>query len=143
MNPAQSRAPSGSRAETRPTAEDPRLRGRTYAIPFDRVWNAALDIARGHSRWEIVDADDLAGVLRCESRTLFLRRMEDVFIRVSLDENAQTRVDLISRAREDRTDWGSNARRIRWFIKKLDQALGASEEQILDPTIPVPWSVPD
>ena len=143
MNRAQSRAPERRRAETDVSADDPYLRGRTYAIPFDRVWTAALGIVRGHSRWSVVDADDLAGVLRCEATTLVLRRVEDVFIRISLDENAQTRVDLISRSREDRTDWGSNARRIRWFVKKLDRALEASPDQILDPTVPVPWSVPD
>jgi len=143
VNGAQPRAPTQGRAETDPSADDPHLRGRTYAIPFDRVWTATLGIVHAHSRWSVVDADDLAGVVRCESTTLVLRRLEDVFIRISLDENAQTRVDLISRSREDRRDWGSNARRIRWFVKKLDRALDASPDQILDPTIPVPWSVPD
>ena len=34
-----------NRAETSPTAEDRRLRGRTYAIPFETVWSAALALA--------------------------------------------------------------------------------------------------
>lgn len=140
MSGAPSRVPTPNRAETDPSAADPRLRGRTYAIPFDRVWTAALAIVESRRRWTLLDADDIAGVIRCEAVTLVLRRTEDVFIRISLDQHAQTRVDLDSRSREDRSDWGSNARRIGWFLKKLDRELSATPAQILDPTVPPSWS---
>jgi uncharacterized protein (DUF1499 family) len=132
-----------NRAETDPTSGDPRLRGRTYAIPFDRVWTLALKIASSERGWTVIHADDLAGVLRCESASLFLKRMNDVFVRISLDENAQTRVDVISRSRSEKGDLGASVRRIGRFVKKLDRRLEATPEQILDPTIPLSWTTDD
>lgn len=141
MREGIARPPPRNRAETDPSSPDPRLRGRTYAIPFDRVWTETLEIADSSRGWTILHADDLAGVLRCESRTFILRRVDDVFVRVSLDENAQTRVDVISRSRSTQHDLGANARRIRGFFKKLDRRLQVTPGQILDPTIPFSWAV--
>jgi uncharacterized protein (DUF1499 family) len=135
------RALTESRAETDSTATDPRLWGRTYAIPFDRVWSSVLEIANSNRGWTVVHSDDLAGVLRCEAESLFFRRVSDVFVRVSLDENAQTRVDVISRSREKKGDLGASVRRIGRFIKQLDRRLKATPGQILDPTIPLSWSM--
>ncbi len=143
MREALERALTQNGAETDPRSEDPRLWGRTYAIPFDRVWTEALEIARSSRGWTIVDSDDLAGVLRCESETLFRRRVDDVFVRIVLDENAQTRVDVTSRSRSAGGDLGVNVRRIGRFIKKLDRLLKATSQQILDPTIPLSWSTED
>ena len=143
MKETLGRALTEHRAETDPNSEDGRLRGRTYAIPFDKVWTKALEIADSSWRWTVVHSDDLAGVVRCEAETLFFRRVNDVFVRVSLDENAQTRVDVISRSRTDTGDWGASVRRIGRFIKKLDRRLQATPEQILDPTIPLSWKVAD
>lgn len=140
MKEGLDRAVPRNRAETDPTSSDPRLCGRTYAIPFDRVWTTILEIASSSRGWTVLHTDDLAGVLRCESKTFFLRRVDDVFVRVSLDENAQTRVDVTSRSRSERHDLGSNARRIGRFFEKLDRLLKATPEQILDPTIPLSWT---
>lgn len=128
-----------NRAQTHPEAEDPRLRGRTYAIPFDEVWNGALALAGGGlPRWRIVHADDRKGVIVAEARTLLFRFVDDVRIRVTLDRNGQTRVDLRSASRKGKGDLGVNARRIGRFLRALDRRLGAAPEQILDPTRPFP-----
>ncbi|MCK5650741.1 MAG: DUF1499 domain-containing protein, partial [Gemmatimonadetes bacterium] len=88
---------TANRAETDPHSEDHRLRGRTYAIPFDRVWRIALKLAAADLRgWTVTHADDESGVIRAEAKTLVLRWMDDVRIDVTLDENGQTRVDLVS-----------------------------------------------
>ena len=58
-------------AETSPDERDPRLRGRTYAIPFDRVWEAARALASGGlRRWQIIESDDYEGVIRATSTIL-------------------------------------------------------------------------
>lgn len=122
-----------NRAETDPRADDWRLRGRTYAIPFDRVWSAALAVcAGGLPRWSLVSADDQAGVIRARALTRLLRRPSDVRVSIGLDENGQTRVDLASVAVGRRRDLGSNARVIHRFLDGLDLKLGATPEQILD-----------
>lgn len=133
MNPVW-RGLTQSHAETHPTSVDPRLRGRTYAISFDRVWRAATSLADGGQRgWRVIHADDQGGVLRAVSRTLVFGRLNDVEIVIRLDENAQTRVDARTRARNGKGDLGRGPRLIGGFFRRLDQALGAGPRQILDP----------
>lgn len=122
-----------TRAQTDSRSPDPRLVGRTYAIPFDRVWSEALALAGGGlSRWRLLDADDERGLIRAEATSRVLRRVGDVQVRVSLDANAQTRVDLISVSRGGKGDLGANARRIGRFTRELDRRLAATRAQILD-----------
>jgi hypothetical protein len=127
-----------NRAETRPGHGNPSLEGRTYVIPFARVWAAAAELASGGLRgWSVVEADEDRGVLRAESTTLVFRFVDDVRIEISLDENGQTRVDMMSASRVGRGDLGKNARRIRKFFGALDRKVGAGPGTILDPTLPL------
>ena len=128
-------------AETDPHHADPRLRGRTYAIPFDAVWSAAVDLAGGVLRgWRIVEADDQDGVNLAEAVTLVFRWVDDVRVDVALDENAQTRVDVRATPRGGSIDLERKRRIIRRFLRKLDRRLGATAAQILDPTRVPDWS---
>ena len=111
-------------AQTAANDPDPRLRGRTYAIPFDRVWDAARGLASGGlRRWQLIESDDYEGVIRATSTTFALRMVDDVEIRIGLDQNAQTRVDVRSASRKGIGDLGTNARRIGRFLRALDQKL--------------------
>ena len=70
-----------------------------------------------------------------EGTSLMLRRVSEIRIRIGLDENAQTRVDMLIRPRPGQ--WGlatSGRRLIHGFFRKLDHRLGASPARILDPT---------
>ncbi|HUE77349.1 MAG TPA: DUF1499 domain-containing protein [Longimicrobiales bacterium] len=112
-------------AFTAPTAEDERLRGRTFAIPFDDVWRASLQLVDGGlKRWELVEHDDHDGIIRGTARGLLPRSTSAVTIRISLDRNAQTRVDALSASRVGRMDFGNNTRRIHRFFRALDLVLG-------------------
>lgn len=111
-------------AETSDAPDDPRLRGRAYAIPFEDVWRAAHALAGGKLHgWRIVAADDREGIIEAEARTLVFRFVDDVTIRIRLDEDAQTRVDVRSASRKGRADLGANARRIARFFRALDRRL--------------------
>ena len=115
---------SGNQARTSQNDVDPRLRGRTYAVPFEQVWQAALALAGGGlRRWHIVESDDYEGIIKAESTTLVLRYIDDVIITIQLDHDAQTRVDMESRSRKGSLDFGANARRIGKFFRALDQKL--------------------
>lgn len=122
MTVAVLRGLTGNRAETAADAADRRLRGRTYAVPFEQVWTAALGLARRRRGWTVLHCDDIEGLIQAEARTP-LRFTHDVRIRVGLDGNGQTRVDLVSASRVGRADLGKNARRIARFLKKLDREL--------------------
>jgi hypothetical protein len=110
------------------------MRGRRYAIPFDRVWSAALTLAGGNlRRWEVGSSDEIEGVIRARAVTFVFRFVDDVEIRVELDQDAQTRVDVSSASRKGKWDLGTNGRRIRKFLKRLDRELDAPLELILPP----------
>jgi hypothetical protein len=131
------------RAATDPRATDPRLRGRTYAIPFDDVWSAATRLLSGGlPGWTLVAADDQAGVIEASTRTRLLGLEGFVRIQIGLDENAQTRVDAVSTSATHYGDLGRSARVLARFFRELDRALGASPGQILDATRTPPWLAP-
>ena len=96
-------------ARTDRLSPDAALRGRTYAIPFDRVWHASLDVCRGASRaWEVTTSDDQSGLILAVTPKRLLGAIADVTVRVTLDENAQTRVDVESTSRDSTRDLGAN-----------------------------------
>lgn len=129
-------------AQTDPHHADLPLRGRTYAIPFEDVWSAAVGIAEGRIRgWKLVSADDQEGIINAESTTLVFRWIDDVRIDIALDENAQTRVDVQSASRVGAMDLGRNPRTIRKFLRRLDKELEADPSKILDPTRVPDWSL--
>ncbi len=113
-------------AQTAENTPDPRLRGRTYSVPFARVWDESLKVIESSPRWKLIDADEGRGVIRAEATTLVLRFVDDVRLRIKLDQNALTRVDMRSSSRVGRGDLGANARRIRRFFRELDRRLGVS-----------------
>lgn len=131
-----------SRAATDPRSADRRLQGRTYAIPFDDVWRAALQLAGGGARgWSLHLADDQEGVIEATTKTLLFGIEGEVRIEIGLDENAQTRVDLMSYSLKHRADLGRNRRTIGRFLRRLDRQLQARPDQILDATRAPAWLV--
>ena len=126
-----------NQAATDVAHEDPALRGRTYAIPFERVWQAALGVAGGGlSRWSLIRSDDVTGHILAEIGPALLRPAADVLIKVTLDADAQTRVDLSTSSRTERWDLGASHRRVRAFFRTLDRYLQVQDGQILDPAGP-------
>ena len=112
-----------NRAYTGEDDADPRLRGREYAVPFHDVWEASLAIAEKTRGWTLVASDPRAGEIVAEARTAVWRFVDDVWIRISLDEDGQTRVDMTSASRKGSADLGTNARRIARFLHALDRHL--------------------
>ena len=122
---------------TAPDAANPRLRGRTYAIPFDPVWRSALFVARGEMRgWTVVGADDELGIIKVEA----VRRLGGQPLRIQvvirLDDNGQTRVDLHAEA--PRTAPGL-PRVFERFFRRLQVATNATPGLLIDPTSEAPW----
>lgn len=125
---------------TDPQSEDRRLLGRTYAIPFEAVWQAAVSLCGGGLRgWSILSSDDQRGVIEAISRAPLVSFEDDVRVEIALDENAQTRVDVWSASQKNRGTFGRNRRVIGKFLRQLDRRLDADPSQILDPTIPPAW----
>lgn len=121
--------------------------GRTYAVPFEDVWQVASELMDGGiNRWELVESDDREGILRGTAGALLARFASAVTIRITLDPDAQTRVDGLAASRSARADLGSNARKLRRFFTALDQGLeerrGSPTASVrLDPSAPRTGSV--
>ncbi len=121
-------------ARTSPDSDDPVLAGRTYAIPFDSVWNAALELSSGGLKgWTLVSSDDQLGVIRADVRGPLLPLEANVLVSVILDPNGQTRVDMSALGNHRWGDLGVNHRRIKRFFRSLDLSLDARPGQILEP----------
>jgi hypothetical protein len=120
-------------AFTTPGAEDPRLEGRTFAIPFDDVWQASLHLARGGlERWEVTEEDDREGIIRGIVRGRFERTTSSITIRITLDPDAQTRIDAMAASRIGRADLGLNARRLDRFFTALDARLQEGRQTAIE-----------
>ena len=114
-------------AFTTPDAGDEHLGGRTYAVPFEHVWQASLRLVGGGlKRWEVTEADDHEGIIRGLAHGLLERHTSAITVRITLDLNAQTRVDAMAASRVGRGDLGRNARRLELFFRSLDRALTAA-----------------
>lgn len=112
-------------AETSIDSGDARLVGRTYGIPFAQVWDSCLDLVRGelphwYARWW----DEEVAVIQALRSRAYSRRVSDVAIRIRLDEEGQTRVDVRASSRFTAVgDFGSNTRLIGAFCAALDRKL--------------------
>ena len=115
-------------AETRPDSPDPRLRGRSYPVPFAQVWDAAVETVLASRRWVMTGSNPGAGTIDAEARTLLWRFTDDISVRVTLDEHGMTRVDVRSASRVGRADLGTNARRVARFLHALDRRLRLAGE---------------
>lgn len=118
------RAVTRNEAETSPSAQDRRLRGRTYPIPFEDVWQTLVTLVDGELRgWRLRSADDQRGRARAEADVLFGRAVAAVDVRIGLDEDGQTRVDASAAVSERRADFGASVRRLGALFRALDDAL--------------------
>jgi len=80
-------------------------------------------------------------VIRAEATSPVLRRVSEARIRIGLDENAQTRVDALTRPRTGKPGSGARGRRlIKAFFRSLDRRVEASQDPILDPTHEPTWT---
>lgn len=123
-----------STARTSPDSADPALAGRTYTIPFDSVWEAALGLVRGGLRgWALVSADDQLGVIRADARSMLLPLEANILVSVTLDPNGQTRVDMSAVGSHRGGDLRVNYRRVKLFFRSLDLLLDVGPGQILEP----------
>ncbi len=114
-----------------PGAEFARQQQATYpdlgpvklALPprqaFARVVGAAEAMG-----WEVVGRDAEGGRLEAVDTTRWFGFKDDIAVRVRAD-NGGSRIDVRSRSRVGRNDLGTNARRVRAYIERL-QAFGGT-----------------
>ncbi|HEX8701312.1 MAG TPA: DUF1499 domain-containing protein [Myxococcaceae bacterium] len=110
-------------AQTSPSAEDPRLRTRFYALSRETVWTMVQQLAGTQPGWTVISTDPAGGELKAEARTRLLKFVDDVTLHVRPASGQRISVDMHSRSRVGKGDLGTNARRIGAFLSALDTAL--------------------
>ena len=86
-------------------------------LPVPRAVERAADVAR-QLGWVIVDVDTLAGRVEATDRTRWFGFYDDVVIRVTPASDG-SRVDVRSLSRVGGSDVGTNAARIRAFVRRF------------------------
>ncbi len=95
---------------------------RILGVPPSRVFPRALAIARTMG-WAIVANDSTAGRIEATATTFWFGFKDDIVVRLTPDSSGSgTRVDVRSVSRVGGSDIGTNARRIREYLRRLTQA---------------------
>jgi uncharacterized protein (DUF1499 family) len=100
---------------------------RPLDTPIDRgqVHVAAREAMR-RAGWEIVGDSPAEGRLEAIATTRWFRFKDDVVVRLRDRAHGGTRVDVRSKSRIGRSDLGTNARRIRAYLRDLRAHLGGA-----------------
>jgi len=92
--------------------------------PLDKAFAVALDAVRKMG-WTIVAADGERGRIEATDRTFWYGFTDDIVVRVSADGSG-SRIDVRSKARIGKGDFGTNARRVRAYLAAVKSLSGAS-----------------
>lgn len=95
----------------------PDLGPANLPTPPDRAFEQALATAR-RMGWQIVDANASEGRIEATDTTFWFGFKDDIVIRVAA-AGAGSRIDVRSVSRAGRSDVGTNAKRIRCYLKQL------------------------
>jgi uncharacterized protein (DUF1499 family) len=95
----------------------PDLAPITLPVPLDQAFDRAVAVAQ-EAGWQIVTADKSSGRIEATDTTRWFGFKDDVVVRLT-PWGAGTRVDLRSVSRVGRNDLGTNARRIRQYLDRL------------------------
>jgi uncharacterized protein (DUF1499 family) len=100
----------------------PDLAPLVLKAPRDKAFAAAQG-ALASMGLEVVEADAAQGRIEATATSLLFGFKDDVVVRIADDANG-TKVDVRSKSRVGRNDFGMNAKRIRAFQAKLKAAVG-------------------
>lgn len=96
----------------------PDIRPLVLKTPVEQAFAQALSAAHKMG-WAIVAVDAGTGRIEATATTRWLRFKDDIVIRVT-SQGAGSRVDVRSMSRIGKSDFGTNARRIRAYLRELD-----------------------
>ncbi len=108
--------PSAFKSKVKKSYSD--IQPETLAMSPGDAFAKAVRIAGDMDRWDVVHTDADALRLEAVATTSLLRFRDDVSIRVTVDGDG-ARVDMRSRSRLGKHDFGANADRIRAYFARL------------------------
>jgi len=106
----------GPEVAAKQRAAYPDIRPIDSGLPPAKAFERALSAAR-RMRWDVVDESRAEGRIEATATTPWFGFKDDVVIRIAPSAGGGSRVDIRSVSRVGRSDLGTNARRIRDFLK--------------------------
>ena len=97
------------------------------AVPPGRAFALAADAARSLG-WQLADADEKEGRIEATDTTFWFGFKDDIVIRITPTARG-SRVDVRSVSRVGRSDLGTNAKRVRGYLKKILELRGKPAAQ--------------
>jgi uncharacterized protein (DUF1499 family) len=113
--------PTINDVQTGATPQYADLQPQRFNQPFNHVFEAALATTQTLG-WKVTSQDRNQGEIRAVATTTVMRFKDDVTITIS-HEGEGVLVNIRSRSRIGKGDWGTNARRIRRFQAALARQL--------------------
>jgi hypothetical protein len=115
-------------ARDAPPSADPSLTPLVLDLPASRALVVAVETAAALG-WQVDAARPEAGLVTATETTAWFGFVDDVVVRVRAVDTGRARVDVRSASRVGRSDLGTNARRIRAYLRALTAAArGAAPE---------------
>jgi uncharacterized protein (DUF1499 family) len=99
----------------------PDIRPLILPVSKQAAFDTALLTAKNMG-WQIVDSNRQEGRIEAIATTLWFGFKDDIVVRVSDAENGSSRVDIRSTSRVGLSDIGTNAARVRTYLRKLGGA---------------------
>ena len=99
----------------------PDIRPLVSDLPPAQAYDRARSVAR-QMGWKIVDENQAEGRIEATASTRWFGFKDDVVLRIVPAAGNGSRVDVRSVSRVGRSDVGTNARRIRTFLRKFSKA---------------------
>jgi uncharacterized protein (DUF1499 family) len=112
----------GPEVAARQRAAYPDIAPLELAVPPGRAFTLAADAARSLG-WQLAGADEKEGRIEATDTTFWFGFKDDIVIRVTPNAGG-SRVDVRSVSRVGRSDLGTNAKRVRGYLKKIRELEG-------------------
>ena len=106
----------------------PDIRPLVSGIPPAQAYERARSVAR-EMGWKIVDENPAEGRIEATATTRWFGFKDDVVLRIAPAADGGSRLDIRSVSRVGLSDVGTNARRIRSFLKKFAEGRSPSNVQ--------------
>jgi hypothetical protein len=111
----------GPEAARKQRAAYPDIRTLAVGLPPSRAYDAAVGAAK-RMNWRVVEGDRTRGRIEAVAATRWFGFEDDVVIRIAPAADGGSVIDIRSASRVGKSDFGTNARRIRSFQKTFEDA---------------------
>jgi uncharacterized protein (DUF1499 family) len=111
----------GPEVATRQHVAYPDIRPLVSDLPPARAFERSRSVAQ-QMGWNIVDEDPAEGRIEAIATTRWFGFKDDIVLRIAPAAGTGSRIDIRSVSRVGKSDVGTNARRIRAFLRKFAEA---------------------